>query len=188
VFSRDGAGGFVKVLVLDTSALIMGLDPLGLEFQSYSVPEVTDELRNQAGPSYRVAISTSSGKLKIQVPSPQSHEQVLEKARVLGDRVVLSKADTSVLALALDLQREGRNPVIVSDDYGVQNVAEGFGIAYQSLATVGIRQKFEWAYYCPACYRRYPDAETETCIVCGTKLKRKPLRKDVARSRYSQRN
>jgi UPF0271 protein len=178
----------VRVLVLDTSALIMGLDPLGLEFESYSVPEVTEELRDQAGPSYRLAISTSSGKLKIRVPTPQSLEQVLEKAKVLGDRVVLSKADTSVLALALDLQREGRNPVVVSDDYGVQNIAEGLSIAYQSLATIGIRQKFEWTYYCPACYRRYPEAETETCIVCGTKLKRKPLRKDFARNRYSEGN
>jgi UPF0271 protein len=178
----------VRVLVLDTSALIMGLDPLGLEFESYSVPEVTDELRDRAGSSYRLAISTSSGKLKIRAPTPQSLEQVLEKAKVLGDRVVLSKADTHVLALALDLQREGRNPVVVSDDYGVQNIAEGLNIAYQSLATMGIRQKFEWTYYCPACYRRYPEAETETCIVCGTKLKRKPLRKDIARNRYSEGN
>ena len=61
----------MKVLVLDTSALIMGLDPLGLEFEIYSVPEVTEELRYQAGPSYRVAISTSSGKLKIQSPTPR---------------------------------------------------------------------------------------------------------------------
>jgi UPF0271 protein len=178
----------VRVLVLDTSALIMGLDPLGLEFESYSVPEVTEELTDQAGPSYRVAISTSSGKLRIQGPTPQSLKQVLEKAKVLGDKVVLSKADTSVLALALDLQKEGKNPVIVSDDYAIQNIAEGFGMAYQSLATMGIQQKFEWTYYCPACYRRYPEAETETCTVCGTKLKRKPIRKDVARNRYSERN
>ena len=120
----------MKVLVLDTSALIMGLDPLGLEFETYSVPEVTDELKDQAGLSYRVTISTSSGKLKIRSPTLQSLKQILEKAKVLGDRVVLSKADTSVLALALDLLREGRNPVVVSDDYAVQNVAEAFDIAY----------------------------------------------------------
>jgi UPF0271 protein len=176
----------VKVLVLDTSALIMGLDPLGLEYGIYSVPEVIEELRDRAGLSYRVTVSTSSGKLKIQNATSQSLEQVLEKAKSLGDRVVLSKADTSVLALALDLLREGKNPVIVSDDYAIQNVAEGFDIAYQSLATLGIRQKFEWTYYCPACFKRYPEGELETCQVCGTKLKRKPLRKDMARNRYSE--
>ena len=176
----------MKALVLDTSALIMGLDPLGLEFQSYTVPEVTEELRDQAGPSYRVAISTSSGKLKIQSPTSQSLKRVRERAEALGDRVVLSKADASVLALALDLIGEGGNPIVVSDDYAVQNVAEGIGIAYQSLATLGIRQKFEWAYYCPACFRRYPGGQVEVCEVCGTKLKRKPMRKQSARSRYSE--
>jgi UPF0271 protein len=178
----------VKVLVLDTSALIMGLDPLGLEFEMYSVPEVTEELKDQAGPSYRVAISTSSGKLKIQSPTPKSLKQVGDKAKVLGDRVVLSNADRSILALALDLAKEGRKPIVVSDDYAVQNVAEGIDIAYQALATFGIRQRFEWTYYCPACFRRYPGGELEVCQVCGTKLKRKPLRKHAARNRYNERN
>lgn len=173
----------MKVLVLDTSALIMGLDPLGLEFETYSVPEVIEELRDQAALSYRLAISTSSGKLKIQSPTSQCLKQVLDEAKVLGDRVVLSKADASVLALALDLLREGRDPIVVSDDYAVQNVAEGIDIAYQSLATLGIRQKFEWTYYCPACFRRYSGVELEVCQVCGTKLKRKPLRKQAAKNR-----
>ena len=176
----------MKALVLDTSALIMGLDPLGLEFQSYTVPEVTEELKDQAGPSYRVAISTSSGKLKIQSPTSQSLKRIRESAEALGDKVVLSKADASVLALALDLFGEGGNPIVVSDDYAVQNVAEGIGIAYQSLATLGIRQKFEWVYYCPACFKQYPGGDVEVCQVCGTKLKRKPMRKQSARNRYSE--
>jgi UPF0271 protein len=175
----------VKALVLDTSALIMGLDPLGLDFETYSVPEVTDELRDQVGPSYRVAISVSAGKLKIRSPTSESLRQVWEKAKALGDKIVLSKADASVLALALDLLREGMKPIVVSDDYAVQNVAEGVELGYQSLATLGIRERFEWIYYCPACFRRYPDSELEVCQVCGTKLKRKPLRKESARNRYS---
>jgi UPF0271 protein len=163
----------------------MGLDPLGLDFESYSVPEVTDELREQTGPSYRLAISKSSGKLRIRSPTSASLEEVAEKARVLGDRVVLSKADTGVLALALELRSEGKTPVIVSDDYAVQNVAEGIGIAYQPLATLGIREKFSWTYYCPACYRRYAQADSQVCLVCGTKLKRKPVQKQAAKGRHA---
>jgi UPF0271 protein len=163
----------------------MGLDPLGLDFESYSVPEVTDELREQTGPSYRLAISKSSGKLRIRSPTSASLEAVAEKARVLGDRVVLSKADTGVLALALELRTEGKTPIIVSDDYAVQNVAEGIGIAYQPLATLGIREKFSWTYYCPACYRRYAQAASQVCTVCGTKLKRKPVQKQAAKGRHA---
>ncbi len=178
----------MRVLVLDTSALIMGLDPLGLAMETYSVPEVTDELQGQAGPSIRLAASTSSGKLKIQSPAGSSLKEVSEKARLLGDKVELSKADLSVLALALDLRRQGKEPIIVSDDYAVQNVAEGIGIPYQPLATLGIRQMFSWTYYCPACFRRYPGGDLQVCLVCGTALKRKPLRKEVAAGRYARKD
>jgi endoribonuclease Nob1 len=161
----------------------MGLDPLGLEFDSYSVPEVAEELRQQTGPSYRLTVSSSSGKMKIKTPTSASLAEVSSKATMLGDKVVLSKADTSILALALDLSKQALAPVIVSDDYAVQNVAESLNLAYQSLATYGIRQKFNWVYYCPACFRRYPTGDTEVCLVCGTKLKRKPLTKEAAKQR-----
>ena len=159
----------------------MGLDPSGLDFESYSVPEVTDELRQQTGPSYRLAISSSSGKLRIEAPSEQSLGEVAERARVLGDRIVLSKADMSVIALAVDLRKNGKSPIIVSDDYAVQNVADAMNLVYQSLATFGIRQRFNWVYYCPACFRRYATGDHEVCQICGTKLKRKPIGKREAK-------
>jgi UPF0271 protein len=163
----------------------MGLDPLGLEFESYSVPEVRDELRQQTGPSYRLNVSTSSGKMKIQSPTKPSLEEVLSKARALGDKLVLSETDTGIVALALDLSKEGKVPVIVSDDYAVQNVAEALQLNYQSLATLGIREKFNWILYCPACFRKYPNSEAQDCSICGTKLKRKPVDKQLAKQRSS---
>jgi UPF0271 protein len=173
----------VKVLVLDTSALIMGLDPLGLQVDTYSVPEVAEELRDQTGPSYRLTMSSSSGKMKIQAPTEDSLNEVVNHAKLLGDRLVLSEADSSVLALAVDLKKSGKLPIIVSDDYAVQNVAEGMGIEYQSLSSLGIRQKYEWIYYCPACFKRSLTGDLQVCGVCGTKLKRKPLRKEGAKMR-----
>jgi len=171
--------------VLDTSALIMGLDPSGLDFDCYSVPEVTEELRQQTGPSFRLHASTSSGKLKIQSPTKTSLTDVSDKAKTLGDKLVLSPTDTAVIALALDLLKQGENPVIVSDDYAVQNVAEELSLTYQSLATLGIREKYNWVYYCPACFRQYPTGATQDCTVCGTRLKRKPLDKVAAKQRDS---
>jgi len=171
--------------VLDTSALIMGLDPLGLKFDSYSVPEVRVELRQQTGPSYRLSVSASSGKTKIRTPSKPSLAEASDKAKLLGDKVVLSETDTSILALALDLSKEGMTPIIVSDDYAVQNVAEALKLNYQSLATFGIREKFNWVFYCPACFRTYPTGDMKDCQVCGTKLKRKPREKEIAKQRSS---
>ena len=173
----------MKVLVLDTSAFIMGLDPLGLEDETYSVPDVVEELRTQAGPSYRLAVSSSSGKMRVQVPTDESLREVVSHAKLLGDRLVLSRADSNVLALALDLKKTGKVPIIVSDDYAIQNVAEGMGIGYQSLSSLGIRQKYKWTYYCPACFKRYIAGDVQVCGVCGTKLKRRPLRKESAKMR-----
>ncbi len=160
----------------------MGLDPLGLDLESYTVQDVADEIREHSGLSDRVAISRSSGKLKIQSPTSASIEEVSRRANLLGDRVVLSRADTSVLALALDLCGEGKIPVLVSDDYAVQNVAEELKIAYQPLATLGIRQKFKWTLYCPACFRRYHQKSLTVCTICGTQLKRKPVQKQATKA------
>ena len=171
----------MKILVLDTSALIMGLDPSGLQVDTYSVPEVVEELRDQTGPSYRLSMSSSSGKMKIQAPTDDSLTEVANQAKLLGDRLVMSKADSSILALAVDLKKNGKIPIIVSDDYAVQNVAEGLGIEYQSLSSLGIRQKYKWIYYCPACFKRYLTGDMKVCGVCGTKLKRKPSRKEGVR-------
>jgi UPF0271 protein len=166
----------------------MGLDPLGIQLPIYSVQEVVDELMVQAGPSYRLAVSSSSGKLRVQAPSSESLQEALEKAGSLGDRLALSRADVSLLALAIDLRKEGKSPIIVSDDYAVQNVAEGIGMAYQSLSSLGIRQKYNWIHYCPACYRQYHTGDTEVCRVCGTKLKRKPSRKENAKMGFKVRS
>jgi UPF0271 protein len=166
----------------------MGLDPSGLEFESYSVHEVADELRQQTGPYYRLSVAASSGKMKIQTPSRASLAEVTDKARALGDKIVLSGTDTSLLALALDLSKESKAPVIVSDDYAVvavQNVAESLNLGYQSLATFGIREKFNWIFYCPACFKQYAVVESEDCLVCGTKLKRKPIARETATQRGS---
>ena len=161
----------------------MGLDPSGLQVDTYSVPEVVEELRDQTGPSYRLTTSSSSGRTKIQSPTEDSLSEVANQARLLGDRLLLSNADSSILALAVDLRKKGEIPIIISDDYAVQNVAEGMGIGYQPLSSLGIRQKYNWIYYCPACFKRYLTGDMKLCSVCGTKLKRKPSRKEGARMR-----
>jgi len=104
---------------------------------------------------------------------------VEETSSKVGDVGVLSKADREVLALALDLRESGLLPVIVTDDYAIQNVSETLGVEHASLSTFGIAQKFDWIYYCPACFRRYKLEDAERpCRVCGTRLKRKVVGKE----------
>lgn len=169
----------VKVLVLDTSALVMGLNPSALDSSTYSAPSVMDELIPGSLSHTRFSASRDSGHLTVKKPTRHSLEEVAGVSTRVGDVGVLSRADFEVLALALDLKYSGQSATIASDDYAIQNVAEALGIEHSSLATFGIARKFDWIYYCPACFRRYRVEDARrACRVCGTRLKRKVVRKE----------
>lgn len=156
----------------------MGLNPSALDVPTYSVPSVMKELVPDSLPHTRFEASQDSGRLIARAPSSPSMTVVQETSSKVGDLGVLSNADLEVLALALDLKNNGLSPTIVSDDYAVQNVSETLGIEHTSLATLGIIRKFDWIYYCPACFRKYATEEAgQTCRICGTRLKRKVARK-----------
>jgi UPF0271 protein len=177
----------LKVLVLDTSALVMGLNPSALDSPSFSAPSVMAELIPDTLSYTRFATSRDSGHLSVRTPSSRSVKAVEDASSKVGDVGLLSRADIEVLALALDLEESGRSPTIVSDDYAIQNVAETLGVEHASLATFGITKKFNWIYYCPACFRRYtPKDAARACRVCGTRLRRKVVKKEQVSKRASR--
>lgn len=168
-----------KVAVLDTSAFVAGFDPLTLDTDGYTVPLVEDEIRQNSLPGVRLRTAVQNGKLKIRTPDEQWLKSVKSSATLVGDKFFLSKTDLHILALALQLRAEGHSPLIITDDYSIQNVANQMSIPFASLATIGIRKRLQWVRYCPACRKRYSaDFKSRTCDICGTKLKRKPLRKN----------
>ncbi|MBS7622944.1 NOB1 family endonuclease [Candidatus Bathyarchaeota archaeon] len=164
--------------ILDTSALVMGVNPSAIKGRVYSVPEVERELPPKSMAAIRFTTSRESRSLSIRAPQRASYEAVRRASLKLGEKGALSRADLQILALGLDLRMDGLNPTIVSDDYAVQNVAEHLGLSYTSLATFGITYEFNWSLYCPACFRRYLHSYLERrCEVCGTALKRRVLKR-----------
>jgi len=171
-----------RAIVLDTSAFIAGFDPLSVADEVYSVPSVERELASNSLPWTRFKTAIESGKLRVKAPTRTFLERVKESSKTVGDVLFLSEVDLYVLALALELKSTGHSPLIVTDDYSIQNVANQIGVEFASLMTFGIRFRHHWIMYCPACYRKYPsDYKGDSCEVCGTKLKRKPLRKTLVR-------
>lgn len=167
-----------RVIVLDASAFISGFDPLSVEDEQYSVPLVGQELAENSLSRLRFDTASDREKLKIVEPDPQSLEEVKKHSKEAGDLRFLSQADMQILALAVQLKKGGLDPLIVTDDYSIQNVAEKIGVGFASLITFGIRFFFHWLLYCPACHRKYPpDYQFKRCQICGTNLKRRPLRK-----------
>jgi len=178
-----------KRIVLDTSALIVGYNPLLAGEGQVTAPLVMEELRSDTTIWLRVTAARESGKLMVVEPDLLFVNKVIERSTEMGDIRHLSNADRQVLALALQLKESGENAVIISDDYSIQNVAERLGIEYEPLATFGIRYRFQWLLYCPACRRRFPQGyPSETCAYCGTQLKRRVLKKTplTKRMRASQ--
>ncbi len=146
------------------------------------MPAVERELASNSLPWTRFKAAIENGKLKLQAPRQVFLGRVKESAKTVGDVLFLSEVDLEVLALAMELKSLGYSPLIVTDDYSIQNVADQIGVEFASLMTFGIRFRQHWIMYCPACYRKYaPDHKNENCQVCGTRLKRKPLRKTLVR-------
>jgi len=142
------------------------------------VPEVKKELIAGSMPWVRFNAAIENGKLTVRSPKSSFFQDVQEASRKVGDMRYLSEADLQVLALALELKGGGLSPVIVTDDYSIQNVANKIDVEFTSLMTFGIKFRFKWILYCPACYRKYPpDYKFKSCEVCGTELKRKPKKK-----------
>jgi UPF0271 protein len=171
-----------RIIVLDTSAFIAGFDPLTIQSEQYSVPLVREELISNSLSWTRFTTAVGSTKLKIKQPSVEFVDKVREASKKVGDILSLSKADQQVLALALELKSAGYSSLIVTDDYSIQNVANQIGVDFAPLMTFGIRYRLHWILYCPACHKKYPsDYKLRTCEVCGTVLKRKPLKKTLVK-------
>lgn len=143
---------------------------------------VKGELFSNSLPWVRFNTAIESGRLRVRTPDIRFLDRVKEASKTVGDVRFLSEVDMQVLALALELKSVGYDSFIVTDDYSIQNVANQMGVNFTSLMTFGIRFRLHWILYCPACHRKYPpDYKPKLCEICGTQLKRKPLRKTPVR-------
>jgi UPF0271 protein len=168
-----------KAVVLDTSALVAGFDPFSISEEQYTVPSVIDEVSRNSVSVLRFETAIESGKVTVRTPKMDFLEKVKASASAVGDAFFLSETDIHVLALALELKANGYRPLVATDDYSIQNVANQMRIEFASLATFGIRRRFHWVRYCPACHRKYTEEYRDTrCKVCGTELKRKPVKEN----------
>lgn len=163
----------MKTYILDTSAIIYGFNPRLVEGTHYITPGVEAEL--SAGRTRSTTeLSLHSGSLRVRAPSPEFLTVVKARASSTGDLSVLSETDLEVVALALELDSEGQDVVVVSDDYSLQNLCTLLSIDFKPMVTKGISQEFWWFLYCPACGATYEQRKSlTTCRICGHSLKRK---------------
>jgi len=170
-----------RAIVIDTSALVAGFDPFSISEEQYAPPKVREEMNEATMASVRFRTAIESGRVRVRRPKETFLDRARAFASAMGDSFFLSQTDLQVLALALELKTNGYSPMIATDDYSIQNVASEMNIGFEPLSTFGIRRRLQWIRYCPACHKKYPaNYESKNCEVCGTRLKRKPLKKNAA--------
>ena len=146
--------------------------------KQYTVPNVLNELSDGSFPKIRLENAVTTGRLQICVPDGESAEKVKKELDKMGETDALSLTDKQILSLGVQLDKEGYSVVIVSDDYGVQNISNTLGLHFRSLATKGIKKRIEWQIYCPGCRKVFSrPQEDNACPICGTPLKRRPKRR-----------
>ncbi|MCD6591605.1 MAG: hypothetical protein J7K78_01120 [Thaumarchaeota archaeon] len=160
-----------KVKVLDSAAFILGFTETSGELAVTS-SKVLEEAK-YGGARYRALASKEGEMIKIIDPKPEYLKEVMELARKMGE-LELSEADLSILALALQLSREGFEPCLVTSDYSIQNLASKLGIGIQPILHDGIKRMISWETYCSVCKWSGEAAPGEPCPRCGHRLKRRP--------------
>ncbi|MBS7619457.1 hypothetical protein KEJ21_02270 [Candidatus Bathyarchaeota archaeon] len=174
----------MKTILLDSSAFIAGLEMGEGDVKSFTVPSIIVEIEKNPLLRLRIQVATDSGRLLIKTPERKYVHEIEEASKTLGESGFLSIPDKDLLALALQFKEEGRDPIIFSDDFSIQNIAEYFSIKYFSASTRGIEKALKWVIYCPGCKKTFDKLdESWLCPICGTGLKRKPLKKSNIKSK-----
>lgn len=151
---------------LDAGAFYAGI-PF-LSSGSYCTTQaVFDEVRHIKKSHGAIEALLDASSLEIIDPDRNSIEKAKTAAKKTGDYQKLSKADFSIIALALQLET-----TLLTDDYAVANVAASLKIPVKSSSSKGIKETRRWIAYCSACGRAF-GSDAKECPLCGNRLRRK---------------
>jgi endoribonuclease Nob1 len=165
------------VIILDTSAILSGKPIHFTDATLVTTPAISEEL-TPGGKDYQKFEFLKETGLTIHAPSKEALYEVKKTAQETGDDRRLSPADTEILALAIDLNKESDTDVaILTDDYSIQNVATVLGIHFLGFSQDVITQKFKWVSRCPGCGKQF-NGPVDICPICGTKTRNLPRKKE----------
>jgi UPF0271 protein len=159
-----------KIYILDTSALLSG-KPIDLNNSIIATtPKISDELK-PSGRDYQAFQFLKEKGLSLLYPTNESINEIDRTAIDTGDIDRLSQADKELLAVALDIKKKAeKRPIILTDDYSIQNVANILDIEYENISEPGIKKRFKWITRCCGCGKRFEES-IHKCPICGSKTK-----------------
>jgi len=156
-------------VILDASAFYAGIPFLG-SLKCYTTNDVFEEIKHIKRSFAALEALIDAGNLQVREPGTKFIDTARRMAERSGDLAKMSDADLSVIALALELKDS--NPLIVTDDYAIANVAELSSIKVSYVMSKGISKIGTWMKYCSACGIVYRGDEKQ-CRICGNRLRSK---------------
>ncbi|MCS6768200.1 MAG: NOB1 family endonuclease [Candidatus Nitrosocaldus sp.] len=172
---KEGSIGS-SVIVLDATAFYAGI-PLLSSSGFYTTTAVLEEVRHIKKSIEAVDLLVEVGNLRVLDPGGEYTLKAREYAERMGEHR-LSDADISLIALALMLM-PSHEVTIVTDDYGVANVARAMGFRVSHTISKGIREIGVWVRYCKVCKVTYDDA-SRVCRICGNEVRLRLVRRGSA--------
>ena len=151
-----------KILIVDASAVINDFVTEYSDYRLITTTKVVKELKSRG----------EIDDLEEHIPKPDLIKFVNNINKDLADKI--SEADKELLALAIEFKAP-----VVTDDYGIQNIAKKLGVEFIPVEQEGIKKVIEWEYYCSGCRKnmgRRGDGARKTsgtCRDCGGRIKRR---------------
>jgi UPF0271 protein len=163
-----------KIYVLDASAIIGGF--YSKSSVNFITGEVILEIKDLKS-SLLLQSAIEDGHIKVEEPEEEDIEKTNEIIESSGDILRLSRVDRNIIALALKLKRKGYIPIVVTDDYSMQNALKTIKMHYKSVLTEGIKEIYNWIKICKGCKKKYPsNYGFEDCEICGSPVFKKRIK------------
>jgi UPF0271 protein len=160
----------IKYLILDTSAIFSGKTINLDDVKIVTTSSVLNEIK-PGGKDYRNLQFLIEKGLSVFEPSKKSLDEIRVVSKETGDISRLSNTDIDILALALDLNiNSDNNVIILSDDYSIQNLSNHLKIKFLNISQPGITKRFKWSYKCMGCGKKF-NKNINTCPICGSFIK-----------------
>ena len=163
-----------KVHVLDASGIIGGfISSKHINITNSAVISEIKDLKSQM----IVESALKEGTLFIEEPDSDSLNTIQNEIEKSGDVLRLSEVDKELVALALTLKKK-HDPIVVTDDYSIQNILKILQIPYKSVLTQGINEIYGWIKICRGCRKKYPaNYPEDECEICGSNVYSKRIKK-----------
>lgn len=163
-----------KIYILDASAIIGGF--YSKNYANFTTSDAILEIKDLKS-ELLLQSAIEKGHIKVEEPDDEDIKEVNETIKSSGDILRLSDVDKNIVALALKFKRKGFDPVVVTDDYSMQNTLKTINIHYRSVLTEGIKETINWVKKCKGCKKIYPsDYQFEDCEICGSMVFKKRIK------------